>query len=477
MEDHRMKKYINSEKGSSLVITIVIFAVLIIFATFISGFMVTENKQSIYHEHKTQAYYVAKSAADVIDGAIRKQLREAYGDGNSEAMNNYITENLDGLSIDLYTNDEIEKLGAESIDAKTSLVDVNGSKLLAIDVEVKYKGVSESIRKIVSSYLTVTSSGDGKFEHQGLPIVAIDAAWRKDKDGRSDLTNPSLNNGKLYAEKPGESTIFTNVIIPTISWDMTNIGDPITNPTVTDTPRVDFKNRKVVLTNNYTFGPEVEEIYVYGDLEIRGRIQTQGTLKIYVYGGVYIYGASGIKPDSGESEDISFYIYYNNSSYGHALEVNNPVMNSETVADFYVEKGKTLVLFKKNIFKGNIATNDPYVGSIDSNGMPTDQNNYNIKLGSDDSSNQINFFGSIWAPDSYVIMGGNPATAKNAIPQKGMILGRFVEIDGLNHKKNFEYLDTLLKNSGEAIKVPGEISTETTFRVLRFRSDYVDIPK
>lgn len=50
--------------GSTLALTLMVFAVLMIFATFILSFMVTENKQAMYHQNKTQAYYIARSGAD-----------------------------------------------------------------------------------------------------------------------------------------------------------------------------------------------------------------------------------------------------------------------------------------------------------------------------------------------------------------------------------------------------------------------------
>ncbi|MFY9284973.1 MAG: hypothetical protein WAO64_00040, partial [Tissierellaceae bacterium] len=59
-------------KGSTLVMALMVFSVLIIFSTFTVSSMVTENKQSIYHQHKTRAYYVARSGAEAVETAIRK---------------------------------------------------------------------------------------------------------------------------------------------------------------------------------------------------------------------------------------------------------------------------------------------------------------------------------------------------------------------------------------------------------------------
>lgn len=320
-------------------------------------------------------------------------------------------------------------------------------------------------------------SSENKFEHNGLPIVAIEAAWRKDKDGLSDLSDPSKNNGKQYAEIVGVNNPFKNSVIPNITWGTEGIGSEITNPSIGGSEVVNLKNSKVLLTTDYLIDSEVKSIYIFGDLEIRGKFETTGELNVYVMGGIYINGSTSIKSSSGDSEDINFYIYYENSNYfNNSLYINNLHEGYKTIADFYVQKGKTSVIFKKNDFIGNISSNDPFIGSIGDNGMPLDQNDSNVIIAADDSSNQINFYGSVWAPDSYVVMGGPPGIGKNAIPQKGMILGKFVEIDGLNHTKNFDYLNTILDNGGEPIIVPGEISSGTPVSVLRFNSYYVTSP-
>lgn len=58
---------IKREKGSALVMIIIMFVVLTIFSTFTLSFMVTENKQSINHEVKAKAYFVALSGAEIVN--------------------------------------------------------------------------------------------------------------------------------------------------------------------------------------------------------------------------------------------------------------------------------------------------------------------------------------------------------------------------------------------------------------------------
>lgn len=471
-----------NRKGSTLALTLIIFVVLLIFATFILSFMVTENKQAMYHQNKTQAYYIARSGADVVDSAIRKQLRTIFENDGSNTMNEYINNKLDSSHITLYSDDALNALGADSLDVKTSIVEINDSDVLAIDVKAVYNGTSESIRKVLTSYLTKSSSSEGVYEHQGLPIVAIEAAWRKDKDGKSDLSDPSKNNGKKYAEIVGEQDIFNNVEIPEKVWDINGLEDITNNPPIiydessSNPERIDLKYRKVTLSNDIIIDSRIEEINVYGDLVINARIETLGKVRFNIIGGLVIDGSNKIKSSGGSPSDIEFYVYYENSSFiNNSLDIKIINNNAETYANFYVSKGKTKVALKKNIFVGDIASNDPFTGPLGADGLPINQNvDYNIIISSDDSSDDINFFGSVWAPDSYVVMGGQPGIGKNAIPQKGMLLGKFVEIDGLNHNKNFNYLNTILANSGEVIQVPGEIISKVDFQVLRFNSYYLE---
>ncbi|NLL82194.1 MAG: hypothetical protein GX231_07810, partial [Tissierellia bacterium] len=61
---------LKSRKGSTLLLTLMVFAILMIFVTFISGFMLTENKQAMFHQNKMQAYYIARGGAEAVEAAI-----------------------------------------------------------------------------------------------------------------------------------------------------------------------------------------------------------------------------------------------------------------------------------------------------------------------------------------------------------------------------------------------------------------------
>lgn len=72
-----------NRKGSTLVMTLIVFLILMIFASFILGFMVTENKQAIHHQNKTQAYYIARGGAETVEAALIRQL-DSYGSNTTD---------------------------------------------------------------------------------------------------------------------------------------------------------------------------------------------------------------------------------------------------------------------------------------------------------------------------------------------------------------------------------------------------------
>jgi hypothetical protein len=481
----KIRNIIMNRKGSTLALTIIIFAVLMIFATFTLGFMVTENKQAMYYQNKTQAYYIAKSAADISDAAIRQQLRTIFDSGDQTDVNQYI-QKLDEWNLELSKESVEENLNADNINIYSSIQNVNGNDVLAIDVDVIYNGVSQSIRKIITSSLAISSGTENTFDYKGLPVVAITGAWRTDKDNGADISDPSLNNGIQYAEIVGEDSIFKPYVFPEKIWESGEIDGPVTITQIIyddedESPSiVEVFNSDVTINSDITIDNRIKVINIHGDLLITGNISVPGNVVFNIKGNLYINGIDSINSD-GESDDCEFFVYNeNNETVGLDMDLSDN-LNAKVYANFYVKQGKTDIDLKKSYFEGDIISNDVFSGTLKDGGVssdsqiPSSQYDYNVKIISDDSSNQINFNGSVWAPDSYVVSGGDVvASNKNAILQDGMLLGKFVEIEGNNHNKNFDFLDTLLANSMDGTEIPVEIETEADVRALTFDSYYTD---
>lgn len=59
-----------NRKGSAFILTLMVFVFLSILATATVSFMVSENKQSISHKNKVEAYYIARSGAEAVEASI-----------------------------------------------------------------------------------------------------------------------------------------------------------------------------------------------------------------------------------------------------------------------------------------------------------------------------------------------------------------------------------------------------------------------
>ena len=434
---------LENRKGSTLALTIMIFAVLMIFATFTLGFMVTENKQAMYHQNKTQAYYIARSGAEIAEAAITNHLMSLFDTAGVPGVNAYIT-TLDNSNPHLV---ELENNLGGINEINLSIVDLDGNKVLEIDSKATYKGAEETVKKLVWSKLITTTNIGQTVNYEGAPLVAIESAWRNDNNGLTDLSNPSLNNGKEYAEIVGEDSVFKPISFD--QYDYTWVDE--------------FSSDEIILSDNTVL---VEDTHYNGNVRITGDLDIENKVNVFIRGSLTIDGSNSI--NGGEdsiSSDLNF-IIYNEGDMGIALSID-PAMTGEIKASFHVHHGKTLIDLKKAYLEGTIASNDIYTGTT----PPSNQDDYGVRISADDSSDKINFNGTIWAPDAYVIVGGDIyANDKSAILQDGMILGRHIEVEGLNHKKNFSYLDYILARAQDGITMPIPIDTESDVKVLEFES-------
>ena len=142
---------IKNRKGSTLALTIMIFAVLMIFATFTLGFMVTENKQAMYHQNKTQAYYIARSGAEVVEGAVLGLYEEAYESKNNIEVKQFFNAlyNEIGESITLENVDVNSKIA--NVDMILENVQNDGKNYqLTIKSTSSVGGVEASVQKVIN---------------------------------------------------------------------------------------------------------------------------------------------------------------------------------------------------------------------------------------------------------------------------------------------------------------------------------------
>ncbi len=439
---------IHLRKGFTLVLVIFVLAILMILATFTLTFMVNENRYAIYHENATKAEYIAMNGADVVEAALVSHLRTLFGQKGEgiKDINAYL-DSLKDTKKEVGFSSKIE--GLEKVEI--SLTKINGMDVLAIDSYANYNGVGKSVRKIMWSEY-VKSTKDGTY-YQGLPLIAKNEAYRViDKNPKDyvDLTEKSGDKKAtydVYAQKMGDSSVF-------LPFDFAKAPTP--------TWSGDMQTETINISGDIT-----ENKFYNGNVLVNGELKIDGGVNISIRGNLTIN--ANVKKSLNTGNDINFYIY--NEGNQEAALIIEPPQDGEVNANFYVNIGKTVITLKKATLTGDIVSNDSFSGSL-VNGYPN-QNDYNVKITADDSSKKIDFDGSIYAPNAYVIVGGSiDPNDMNVINHKGVIIGSYIEIDGKNEKKDYDYLDEIYRNSTNGIELP--VGNPTEFNILNFKSYYID---
>lgn len=136
-------KYKN-RKGSTLVLVVIVFSIMMIYATFMLSFIVTENKQAIWHENYTKAYYLARSGALGVETAIRSDKIDIRKLTIGEVVD---------LEFPKTANEGLVKNGKlliendESIRVKLKIVSQDEISILEIDSRGKINGVENNVVK------------------------------------------------------------------------------------------------------------------------------------------------------------------------------------------------------------------------------------------------------------------------------------------------------------------------------------------
>src|SRR5690554_1039431 len=149
----RMRKMkLRNRKDSTLALTIIIFAVLMIFATFTMGFMVTENKQSIYYQNKTQAHHLAVSGVDIVSVALIDQL-SSYGN-DVTGINTFL---------EAYKNDGFDlvvEVGDNNVDINVRYGKISNeapNNVLIVEGHSSFRNVNQSVKRVIFSTATTVS--------------------------------------------------------------------------------------------------------------------------------------------------------------------------------------------------------------------------------------------------------------------------------------------------------------------------------
>ena len=439
-----------NRKGSTLALTIMIFAVLMIFATFTLGFMVTENKQAMYHQNKTQAYYIARSGVEVVEKAIISQL-EDYETEDYKDHSDYINLfNSPGTSVEV-TIPGVEPGGTlVSIHIENKDIIGNGKPVLVISGSAEYQGITRTVEKALYSIYSVTTETTHKPGYGEL-FVSLGT------DPPYEYSNKSRNIPEKYVAKltPEEKAKYVVQPFKTISSWPSN--DPVADLWDSD------DNGEYITINNSEYGTNgvKQDIYVDGNLILDGKVVFKGYVNIYVKGNLILNdGAniSGQKTGSSGSELYNLNVYvYNSSNETYGLTTNGTSKALSFVGNIHVDKGSVLLDFHKDsLFDGSLV----YNGSGDFNFSSTNNGNQ-VKL----------LTGSIYAPLARVQLG--ITESKVAYMIQGQVIGNKIEVYANNNGKGDEFYEGSTKGRiGNPI--PITIATGGKVEGLTYESVFLD---
>ncbi|MDR7871215.1 MAG: pilus assembly PilX N-terminal domain-containing protein [Tissierellaceae bacterium] len=382
-------------KGSTLVLTLMVFAVLMIFATFTLSFMVTENKQSLYHQHKTQAYYIARSGAEAVEAAILG-LFEDEDPNDRDALLNKIEVNPVNV---LEKNDESLKLSV-----KIWKEDISSNKInIIINSNANINSASEKIIKVLP--IDVTNEEDKLISFGDKPIISIESASQNLIDkGWVEIV------GEVGKSKyPGYTFTYSSY--------------ELAKEKIVEGSEHIIKN-SLPISNDVTWGSEGKDTvyFIDGDVTINSKdinINVKGKVDIYVNGTFSIKENVYINKD-GVNDNLNIYVY-NSDNDEYSIEVGRgKKIDFIMYGNFFVNSGIAHFDGHKVTYRGNIISNGDKV----------------YFKSQDNSGNHHVYTGLIYAPNSDIYLD---VQSESAYSFNGYVVGNDItHHDNLSKKTGFK---------------------------------------
>lgn len=429
---------IKREKGSALVMIIIMFVVLTIFSTFTLSFMVTENKQSINHEVKAKAYFVALSGAEIVENALIQQL-ESYKDDKVAQK----------AFLEVYATPQTIPVAVTGVkQVVVSYQPVDGQNVMSITSVGEVRGTEETIKKIIYSTESVVTSQDN-----GQLLLPDGQFLIYFTDGRGHESAQDTNlplPSEVGLKVPDGKTVY-----PMHEFDSVDAT------LWTSQPSLIVNNRFVEVS--YGEANKTTNLYVDGNLILDSAISFLGTVNVYVKGNLIINSGSQIIGEKKEYDDLfknqlRIYVYnQNNETYG--LSTQDKV-TCNIVGDIFVAKGKV------DFELGDPATID---GSIIYNGnedliFDTQSNSFNNKV----------LTGSIFALNATVRLGYDDEKHnwKTAFQIGGKVVADQIHVYANNGAQLRRFYTESSSNSNSLI--PINTTKNITVRTISYKSFFND---
>jgi Tfp pilus assembly protein PilX len=420
---------LKTDRGSVLVAVIMVFAVLSILSITTLSLMASENKQSMYNQNKTQAFYMAKSGADTVEAALISQLATYSGDvdAQKEFLDVYNTPRVISIDVD----------GVKEVVVKNEVID--GNRILTIQSTSEYRNIEQTVKKALYSVVTEIDSNEQGITISNAPLLYIEEAYQETNKGISDIP-PHI------ASKVDEG-VFPPHIFPDVTeeqWD--TVSEYVDDGEII--------NGVVGAPNTTT------NIYVNGPLILGGNVTFLGKVNIYVRGNLEILQNTLISSDSEQKSDITEYFF------------NIHVFNENNETYGLITPLKLHLTFKGNLYvqQGEIDLDlhqDAYIeGSIVYNG-----HKLNIGTQSNNISNAKKILqGSIYAPNSDIYIGFK--NDKTAFILDGMIFGKNLYLYAKNNTQANKFYAAIVTSG--TVNVPVNTGSSVKTRTVSYQSYFIE---
>ena len=459
---------LKSRKGSTLLLTLMVFAILMIFVTFISGFMLTENKQAMFHQNKMQAYYIARGGAEAVEAAIlgmdedgveelEDKLKNGIVDiGQLDIGGNkaYVTVSKDGENILIesvgYAGDTSEKatkvMGKVVVDSQTAEIEY------AVFASSSIIFKSQTQQNIVGD-IGINAENGGKIEFgnngfKNSTIVHIPKGSNPEDIFEGKATNSSNDPVIKYIEKRTYPE-FDFPLFPTLPVNNSNYNFELGGVNVhTIKSSIDYNKLSISGSSRLNIDTTAGDIIINAkelNLSGSGVINITGGNKLVINVGDLEIGGSGRINNTLGSKYLTIHQYANKFDIGRSQKIEGNIYvekadvsidGSASVVGSLYSKGNNVSLSGAQSIVGDIyiekgdltiSGSGRVHGSIFSNGN-------SVKL----SGSGIMAQGVLYAPNADVELSGSGSVVGAVISRNTILTG------GGKIEYNSNYIDEII---------------------------------
>lgn len=320
-----MKKMLKNNRGMTLAVVIIIFAVVAIVGTTVLTISLSQNTSSVASEDTTAAYYYSRSAIDIVSTDIKAKYKtiadaqvvidqlsasgtatQAQIDAAMAAYNTAVTQ-FNALRLIPPTTADTYSVQVGSILAQPLTVNINllSSGIIQLSCEATYEGDTSSARAQIGTFTMQTAS------QVFYMNTSVDTTWLGD-DAFYSWGNINLDSGNftMHSSTPSQGTIsaqgtitqengFSDKSSPPapktsgVSHDMPILVAP-TEPDKTGTSLAGTKT--LTSSNNGYYGPlwSIGKNGSVSGVTVNWTVNTSGGDVVLVFDAFYTSGSSTI---------------------------------------------------------------------------------------------------------------------------------------------------------------------------------------